>query len=147
MHSRIFVINETEITEEELYESIHICDYVVEETEEEKRDSIDWLRRVYLGQSGDDDFFSEKEIDKIREKIVENTKARLSKIQDKIAEIKIGKEDYMWGLWEIKELAYPQSEFFFVTEDGLLNEPEFYNFLKSREVKEFRVTKTYDYHY
>lgn len=152
MHSRVFVLNNVEITEDEIHDNIKICDYVVKENEENKKNSIEWLRETYLNQLSQDEFFDEKDIEIFIKKIKDRAFQRLLEIEKNIAEIRKeekdnnGDFDLEFRFWKIKDLAYPESEFFFVIDDGYIcNEIEFLSFLK--DSNSFRITETFDYHY
>ena len=164
MHGRIFVIVDEDslkngdrfcpFEEHEMMDWIPACDYVLQESENDFKESIEWLserfnlnlkielkdsdgEKVPVGVLGQDGVKS------LIHALEEDRKNRLKAVKEELQ-----KENP--DVWRIAQLAYDDSAFYFVLSQGeFSNEMGFLESLKQFQ-KEYSgslfITESYDYH-
>ncbi|MDI1472992.1 hypothetical protein QI155_10655 [Thermodesulfovibrio sp. 1176] len=160
MHSKVFVLARSEEEINEVYENVSGdeivetvgADYAVLETEEEFKDSIEWLKENYSLSNVDlrmvnTDDYGEILVAKISktqiEELIESLKKKKEKRIEKAKEA-LEKGDLWLTAWE----AYNRKGFFFALDGyGIFNDVELLDMLEREEIDKLYVIQSFDYHF
>ena len=139
MHSRIYNLDETNYTEDEVYDMLqNVCDYAdYVSTDCDKKEDIEWLVESCNLPAKDDTITITKEF----------ATKHWETLFEKAKEI-IEKGFSFDSLWEIRRTLFNETAFMFIHNGELCTYDEFLKYVARGVITEteFKIYNTWDYH-